>query len=338
MSARAALGRREWLYALRRTGHTMVRVRVIDSAASLTFFAALTLFPASLTVISAFAIGGGDSGAVRFIRDLIGEVFGKEAAQTAQRPLEQLTSISNPGIALAFGLLLTLWTGSAFATAFGRAANSIYGVQEGRRIWKFRSLMAVVAAVLIIGLSAVVILLVGTPKVAAASADVLGIGEPWVTVWLIGRWPVVFALACLLVGVLYYWTPTIERQSVPLFSWGSVIALVGWTAATGGFIAYVANVAHYDEVYGWLGGALVVLLWLYLSNFVLLLGATLDAELVRVQQLVDGIPAESVVQIPMRDTSRNLTIARSLAADEADGRAIREQAERDRHAAARHLD
>ncbi|PVZ93658.1 YihY/virulence factor BrkB family protein [Amnibacterium flavum] len=316
----------------------MVRVRIIDSTAALTFFAALTLFPASLTAISAFAIGGGDSGAVRFIRDLIEEVFGPEAAETARGPLEQLTSISNPGVALGFGIVLLLWTGSAYATAFGRAANAIYGVQEGRRIWKFRSLMAIVAAVLIVGVAGAVILLIGTPKVAEAAADVLGVGQPWITVWLIGRWPVVFALACVLIAVLYYWTPTIERQSVALFSWGSVVALVGWAAATGGFIFYVANLAHYDEVYGWLGGALVVLLWLYITNFMLLAGATLDAEFVRVQQLRDGIPAESVIQVPMRDTSRNLTIARSLAADEADGRTIREDADRERHAAAKHID
>jgi membrane protein len=337
VTARVRPGRREWRYVITRTAHSLVRNRVVDEAASLTFFATLTLFPGALAVISALGLAGGDNGAVRFIEGLIDEVGNGDAVDAARGPLEQLTGISNPGIALAIGLALTLWTGSAYATAFGRATNTLYGVQEGRRIWKFRALMVIVAAVLIVGAAAVILLLSGTPRVASAAAEVLNIGQPWLTVWLIGRWPVLFALVCALISVLYFWTPAIERQNVPLFSWGSVVALVGWGAATAGFLSYVTRIAHYDELYGWLGGALVVLLWLYLTNFVLLIGAAVDAETVRMRQLLDGMPAEQVIKVPMRDTSRNLVIARSLAADEAEGAAIRLRADAERKESAQHL-
>ncbi|BDI22125.1 YihY/virulence factor BrkB family protein [Herbiconiux sp. L3-i23] len=337
MTVRVRPGRREWWYVAKRTGHSLVRHRVIDSAAALTFFAALTLFPSSLSVISAFSLAGGDSRAVGFIEDLVSEVANGDAVDSLRGPLEQLTSLSNPGIGLAFGLALTLWTSSAYATAFGRATNTFYGVQEGRRIWKFRALMLVVAAILVVGAAVVVVLVAGTPRVAEAAAEVLGVGEPWVSVWLWGRWPVLVALVCALIALLFFWTPAIERQSVPLFSWGSVLALAGWALATLGFLVYVTGFAHYGEVYGWLGGALVLLLWLYLTNFVLLAGAALDAETVRMRQLLDGVPSESVIKVPMRDTSRNLAIARSLAADEAEGAEIRERADAARRSSAKHL-
>ncbi|MET0590465.1 MAG: YihY/virulence factor BrkB family protein [Naasia sp.] len=337
MAARVSFGRREWLYVLRRTGHSLIRVRLIDSAAALTFFSAITLFPGALAVLSAFALGRGDNAAIGLVQDVTAQVVGADAGRIVREALEQLTRSDNPGWTLTIGIVLLLSTASAYATAFGRATNTFYGVQEGRRIWKFRGLMIIVAAILIAGMAVAIPLLMGTPTVAAAAADVLGIGEPWITVWSVGRWPVLIALGSALIALLYFWTPTIERQSVPLFSWGSLIALIGWGIATGLFVFYVTRFAHYGETYGWLGGALVLLLWLYLSNFVILLGAVLDAEIVRMRQLLDGIPSEEVIKVPMRDTARNLVIARSLAADEREGREIREAADRLRHGEARHL-
>jgi membrane protein len=117
----------------------------------------------------------------------------------------------------------------------------------------------------------------------------------------------------------------VDRQTVPWFSSGAILALAGWAVATIGFWLYVTGIAHYNELYGWVGGALVVLLWLFLSNLMLVLGAGLDAELTRVMQLRRGVESETTIRVPMRDTARNLIIARSLAQDVADGRAIREE-------------
>ena len=98
--------------------------------------------------------------------------------------------------------------------------------------------------------------------------------------------------------------------------------------ATAAFAFYVTTIGVYDRVYGWLGGGLVLLLWLYLTNLVLVLGAEVDAEVVRIRQLHAGIAAEEVVQLPMRDTTRNLMLATQRAADQAEGRRIREDADR----------
>jgi membrane protein len=189
--------------------------------------------------------------------------------------------------------------------------------------------MLAVTVVLTLGLSVELLLLLGTPRVAAAAGRLAGVGEPWITTWSILRWPVLVLLAAALIALLYFYTPTVDRQTIRWFSSGAILALAGWTLATAGFGAYVTTIGHYNQLYGWVGGALVVLLWLFLSNLVLVLGGGLDAELTRVTQLRLGIQSESTIRVPMRDTERNLILARSLARDEAEGRAIREEAERE---------
>ncbi|MBC7589990.1 MAG: YihY/virulence factor BrkB family protein, partial [Salinibacterium sp.] len=103
-------------------------------------------------------------------------------------------------------------------------------------------------------------------------------------------------------------------------------AIVAWGVATTIFGLYVSNVGTYDRIYGWLGGGLALLVWLYITNFVLVLGAEVDAEVVRLRQLGAGVEAEETIQLPMRDTTRNLMLARQRAQDIADGRQIREAA------------
>lgn len=315
---------RDWIYVVRRTGHSFVRYRGIDAAAALTFFSAITVFPAALTVMSALALVDG-SRAVDFVLKVISEVASDRMVATVRGPLEQFTQLGNPGGALLVGVALTLWTGSAYSTAFGRAVNTLYGTQEGRRIWKFRALMVAVTLLLTTGLAVELLLLLGTPRVAAAAGRIAGIGEPWITLWNLARWPVLLLLAAALIALLYFWTPTVDRQTVPWFSSGAILALAGWALATVGFWLYVTGIAHYNELYGWVGGALVVLLWLFLSNLMLVLGAGLDAELTRMTHLRSGVESEATIRVPMRDTARNLIIARSLARDVAEGRAIREE-------------
>lgn len=322
------LSRRAWKYAARRTWHGFVRHRGLDSAAALTFFSALAIFPAALSVVSVFALAEGRQDAATVILDIIDEVARDDTVDTLRAPITQLFTIGNPGIALALGLVLSIWTLSSFSTAFGRAVNSVYEVQEGRQIWKFRGLMLILAAFLLVVFAAIITLLVVTPSFASAIAEASGVGEPWITVWSIARWPALLILVTLVMAVLYYFTPNVRHDRVHWVSVGALFAIVVWAVATTVFALYATNVGTYDRIYGWLGGGLAVLIWLYITNFVLVLGAEVDAEVVRLRQLGAGIAAEEIVQLPMRDTTRNLMLARQRAADIADGRAIRESAER----------
>jgi len=320
------ISRSSWRYAVRRARHGFVRHRGIDSAAALTFFAALALFPGALVVVSSFAIVRDRDRAVESILSVVGEFVQKSTVASLEDPLRSFLTISNPGIALAIGVWLLLWTLSAYATAFGRTINTTYEVLEGRKLWKFRGLMMLVTIVLMLAFGAILLILVVTPRIAASIGELAGFAEPWVTVWNVGKWPALALLAVFVAAVLYYYTPNVRHLRLRWVSWGAVFAIVTWALATAGFAVYVGTVGQYERVYGWIGGGIVLLLWLYITNLVLVLGAEFDAEVVRLRQLDAGIAAEEVIQLPLRDTTRNLVLARQRADDVRDGKAIRDRA------------
>jgi membrane protein len=320
-----------WRFAARRSWNGFIRHRGIDGAAALSFFSALAIFPGSLTFVSVFAFLDTKHRAVEDILAVVASVATNDTVDTVREPLTQLLSIPNPGIALTLGLLLTLWTSSGYVTAFGRAVNTAYEVQEGRRIWKFRGHMLGVAAVLMVAFSLIAAILLATPTVSEVIAKEIGAPPVALFAWNIGKWAILLGLAVLSVALLYYFTPNVKHLRIRWVSWGAIFAIAVWGLATTGFAFYVLNLSHYNQVYGWLGGAVVLLLWLYLSNLVLVFGAEVDAEIVRVRQLEAGIVAEDVIQLPMRDTKRNLTLAKRRADDLRRGRELREAADRRRN-------
>jgi membrane protein len=323
------LGWPAWRYAGRRALHGFVRHRGLDSAAALTFYAALALFPASLVLVSGFALANGDRDtAVRRITDIASEFALPSTVDAMRGPLRAFIEIPNPGLALTIGIVALAWAVGSYSTAFGRAINSIYEVQEGRQFWKFRPLMTVVALVLMVCFAIVVVMLLTTPVVAGAVAEHFGVGGPWVALWNVGKWPVLVALAIAMVGILYYYTPNVRHARIRWVSWGAMFAIVVWALATIAFAAYVLTFETYNRVYGWLGGAIALLVYLYITDLVLVLGAEVDAELVRVRQLAAGIAAETSIRLPLRDSARNLMLARQLSEDEREGRVIRESASR----------
>jgi membrane protein len=245
------------------------------------------------------------------------------SSTTIEPPLRSFLNIESPGIALAVGIVLLVWSLSAYATAFGRTVNSVYEILEGRQFWKFRALMLLVTAAIIPAFGAICVILLGTPRVMEAA----GFAEPWLSVWNVGKWPLLAAIAVVVVAVLYYYTPNVRHTRLRWVSWGAMFAIVVWALATAGFAVYVFTVGQYERVYGWIGGGIVLLIWLYISNLVLVIGAEVDGEIVRLRQLTAGIEAEGVIQLPVRDTTRNLVLARQRASDEERGRAIREAAD-----------
>ena len=308
-----------------------MRHRGIDTAATLSFFAALTVFPASLTIVSVFALLDNRARASRDILTIIDSIAPKDTADALRAPLAQLLSIPSPGIALGIGIVLTLWSLGNYVTAFGRAVNVAYEVQEGRQWGLLRLRMLAVAAVLMVCMGLIVVLLLGTPAIAESLAKLNGLPPAAAIIWNVLKWPVIAILAVVIVAILYYYSPNVRHLRIRWVTWGALAAIVVWVLATTGFAFYVLNISHYNKVYGWLGGAIVLLLWLYLSNYVVVFGAEVDAEIVRVRQLEAGIEAEATIQLPLRSTHRNLILARHLADDEKRGRTLREDAERRRN-------
>jgi membrane protein len=130
----------------------------------------------------------------------------------------------------------------------------------------------------------------------------LGVGSTGVLVWGIVKWPVLVVLVSLAFAVLYWASPNVKQPGFRWLTPGGVLAVVVWALASAGFAFYVAHFGSYNKIYGSLGGVIGFLVWLWISNIAVLLGAELDAELARGQRIEAGQPAEQEPFLPPRDT------------------------------------
>ena len=296
------LTKSSWLYVLRSTARQFSRDQCTDLAAALTYYAVLSLFPAILAVVSLLGVFGQGQSTVDAVLQIVGALGPSSAVDTLRGPIQQLVQAPAAGFALIAGIAGALWSASGYVGAFGRAMNRMYEVDEGRPVWKLRPVMLLVTIVevTLIGCAAAMLAISG--PVARAIGDVIGAGDTALTVWNIARWPVVLVFVVLAVAILYYATPNIQQPKFRWISGGAALAIVVWILASVGFGFYVANFSSYNKTYGSLAGAIVFLLWLWITNLALLFGAELDSELERGRQLQAGIAAEEQLQLPPRDT------------------------------------
>ena len=315
--------KRSWGYVLKKTLREFTADQCTDLAAALTYYAVLALFPGLLAIVSILGLFGAAGHTTDTVLSLVSNLASEDAVSALRGPVEQLTSTSAAGLAFVTGLLGALWSASGYVGAFGRAMNRIYQVDEGRPIWKLRPTMLGVTLFTVIMLVIGALLLVVSGPVAEAIGDVIGLGPVALTVWNIAKWPVLIVIAVVVVAVLYYWAPNIRQPKFRWMSLGSLLALLVWAIATAGFGFYVANFGNYNATYGALGGVIVFLLWLWITNLALLFGAEFDAELERGRELQAGMPAEETIQLPPRDTAQSDKKAEQHAKDVLEGLKIR---------------
>ncbi len=176
---------------------------------------------------------------------------------------------------------------------------------------------------LVILAAAVLLALVLTGPVAESVGDAVGLGSTAVLVWQVAKWPILLAVVIVIVALLYYATPNVKQPKFRWVSLGAVLAIIVWILVSAAFGFYVANFSSYDRTYGALGGVIVFLLWLWLTNLALLFGAELDSELERGRELQSGLEAEETLKLPPRDT-RKIKKARAKEAEDIErGRALR---------------
>ena len=290
-----------WKGIGKRTVKEFLDDQCTDSAAALTYYGVLSMFPALLVLAALLSLVGDPEATVNALLN-IAEQLGAQT-DNIEEPIRNVVENGATGAALGFGLLGALWAASGYVAAFSRAMNRIWEVDEGRPFWKLRPLQILITVVALIGVAIIAGALVLTGPVAQAVGDVIGLGGTAVTVWQIVKWPVVVILASLLIALLYWSTPNVQVPKFRWFSPGAVFALVVWAVASLAFGFYVANFGNYDATYGALAGVIVFLLWLWITNNALLLGAELDAEMERGRELQAGLPAEEVIQLPEREPS-----------------------------------
>ncbi|QOC94826.1 YihY/virulence factor BrkB family protein [Micromonospora craniellae] len=280
-----------WRGVLIRSGRNYLRDNCTDSAAALTYYGVLALFPSTVVVVALVGLVSDGERTVDTVLDLArdvgaGSVVANENFVGVVRGV--VDQNSSAGVLLSFGLLGALWSASNFIASFTRASNTIYGVAEGRPVWKLRPLQLGLAALSLILLAAVAAGLIVSGPVADAVGDLVGAGDAARTAWSVAKWPALAMIAMLLMSMLFWVAPNVRQ---PRFRWltpGGAVALVTWASGSFGFGLYVANFGSYDTTYGSLGAVIAFLVWLYLSNSALLLGVQINAELQRGRQLQSG--------------------------------------------------
>ncbi|MFD0905749.1 YihY/virulence factor BrkB family protein [Actinomadura sediminis] len=290
-----------WRGAVKRTAGEFKDDNLQDYAAALTYYAVLSIFPGLLVVVSLVGLAGRSA-----TDDLISEIGG-----TAPGPVQnllisairQLQGGGGAGIVAVLGLVGAVWSASGYVGAFIRASNVVYDVPEGRPFWKLVPLRVgvTVLSLLVMAVSAVAVVVSG--PLAREAGDMLGLGSAAVTAWQIAKWPVLLVVISLLFSLLYWAAPNVRRR----FRWvtpGGVVAVLLWLAASGLFALYVAGFSNYNKTYGSLAGVIVFLVWLWISNLAILLGAELNAELERGRAVQAGASAGEEPYAEFRDTRK----------------------------------
>jgi YihY family inner membrane protein len=185
-----------------------------------------------------------------------------------------------------------------------RASNAIYDIEEGRPIWKTVPTRVLVTLILLVMLAAVAIAVTLTGPLADQVGKLLGVGGAATTAWDIAKWPVILIVVMTMFAFLYWAAPNVRHPKFHWISPGGVLGVLIWLAASAAFAFYVANFGSYNKTYGSLGGVIVFLIWLWISNIAILFGAEFNAELERTRQIAAGHPEDQEPFLEPRDTRK----------------------------------
>ena len=273
--------------ALRRTVRGFRADNLTDWAAALTYYGVLALFPALIVLISGLGLIG--ESATEPLLDNLNEVAPGPAQDIFTSAIKNIEdSQGAAGVFFVIGLLVAIWSASSYIGAFMRASNAIYGVEEERPLWKALPVRVGLTVLLMVltGLTAVGVTISG--GLAREVGNLIGVGDTAVDVWNLAKWPVLLLIVSLMFAVLYWAAPDVRHPGFRWITPGSVLAVLGWVAASLGFAFYVANFGSYNKTYGALAGPIIFLVWLWISNVMILLGAELNSELERDKVATDG--------------------------------------------------
>jgi len=285
------VGRTGWWAALKRTVHEFREDNLTDWAAALTYYGVLAIFPAMIVVVSVLGLIG--ESATQPLIDNLGSVAPGPAKDIVESSLKNIQgSQGTAGVLFVIGLLGALWSASGYVAAFMRASNAIYDMDEGRPVWKTLPVRVSLTLVLLVLLAVTTVAVVLTGGIAHKVGDVIGLGSTAVTVWNIAKWPVLLLVVSLMFALLYWAAPNVKQAGFRWVSPGGILAVVGWLIASGAFALFVSNFGSYNKTYGALGGVIVFLVWLWISNIVILLGAEFNAELERQRAIEGGMRPE----------------------------------------------
>jgi membrane protein len=251
---------------------------MLDSAAALTYYSLMSLFPALLIAVAVLGLFGQES-LIEETADYLKDAGAPESTVNAvTSALDSAQSQKGTALtALILGLALALNSASGAFGAAGRGLNRVWRVEEGRGFVrrKANDLLWTVIVLALVMLTCVLVFLGG--GVASDVLGLLGLGDTAADIWRIVRWPAALASALLVYAVLYYAAPNVEVRRFQWITPGAVFGVITWIVASALFFLYVSNFSSYSATYGAFAAAVILLVWLWLTNAVMLFGAELNA-------------------------------------------------------------
>ncbi|WP_238014048.1 YihY/virulence factor BrkB family protein [Dactylosporangium sp. AC04546] len=298
------LTRRSWIDVLKRTVKEFNRDNLTDWAAALTYYGVLSIFPGILVLLSVSGMLLTDTTQDAVLKSTQA-LFPKAIAGPVNGAVDELKQGSgSAGVLAIVGLLGALWTASGYVGAFMRASNAIYDVPEGRPMWKLLPLRLGITIAVGVLISLAALSVVFTGRFAQEAGGWVGLSKQAVQVFDIVKWPVLLLVVMLILALLYWASPNARQTGFRWITPGGVLAVFIWLVASAGFAIYVSNFSSYNKTYGTLGGIIAFLVWLWISNIAILLGAELDAELERGRAVEAGVSEDEEPYVPLRDTSK----------------------------------
>ncbi|HEV2775739.1 MAG TPA: YihY/virulence factor BrkB family protein, partial [Solirubrobacteraceae bacterium] len=253
--------------------------KITHWAAALTYYGVLSIFPALIALVAILGLIG--SSAIQPLIDNLGAVAPGPAKDILTGALESAQAGSGHGILFVVSLAAAIWAASGYINGFMDASNAIYDVEEGRSIWKKLPLRVGITVLMLILLTAGALAVVLTGPIAEQAGNLFGVGSEALSVWDIAKWPVLALIVSFMFALLYYASPNVKQPGVKSVVPGGAVAVILWVLASVLFAFYVASFGSYNKTYGTMGGVIVFLVWLWLTNIAILLGAEFNAERAR---------------------------------------------------------
>ncbi|PTX97838.1 YihY/virulence factor BrkB family protein [Opitutus sp. ER46] len=279
---------RGWLDILVRTKRQIASDNLSIVAAGVAFYAFVAVTPALAALIGIYGLIS-DPGQVRDQVNALAGVVPREILPVLEDQLSRITANAEvASLSAIVGVLVALYSSAKATKAVIQGLNIAYGEEEKRGFFRLNAIAllltacAIAAGVIALALVAVLPALLENLSLGPALDQVLN--------W--ARWPLLVVGFTAMLAVLYRYAPSRDEARWAWVSWGAVVASLLWIAGSAGFSVYVSRFGSYDKTYGSLGAIVVFLLWTYLSAYVVLLGAELNAEMERqtVKDTTEGAP------------------------------------------------
>jgi membrane protein len=250
-----------------------------DLAAYLAYYSALSIFPTIAVLLALLGLLG-DQGTARTLIHAFEQIAPASAVHALRGPIHGLVSShGQAGVAAVIAFAAALWASSGYVGGFIRAANAIHGVPEKRPRVALRGVQLGLTLTSIALVAVMLVALALSGPVLDSVAKWLGLGSTATTVFNVVRWPLLALAGAAAIAILARYGPDLDPRPWSAVIGGTLLSLCLWVLASALFALYVATLGSYEATYASLAGAIVFLVWLWISNVALLVGVALNTEL-----------------------------------------------------------